>query len=55
MTKDEAKNLAKIIYKEINPLVDKWEDIKEYDISLCWDRCIRINEFLFSERELIDE
>jgi len=56
MNKFRSKKIAKIAYRDIKSVIDKWEKENDciFSIHFHWDGCITINDELFHERELID-
>lgn len=59
MDRLQAKVIARIAYKEIQAVMEKWESQYRSGNDLCisfnWDGCISVDVHFFSERELIIE
>lgn len=51
----QKRAIAKLAYKEIKSVIDKWESLGEYNyLPLCchWDGCITVDDTLFHEYQL---
>lgn len=47
--------MARIAYKEIMEVIDKWENLNKYNtmyFSFHWDGCITVDDELFHEHQL---
>jgi hypothetical protein len=51
---EHKKNLriAKLVYKELEDLTNKWQSMKDIEIHCCWDSCIFVNGEYFSYSEV---
>ena len=56
MNRKEKLYVARMAYKEIKQVIDKWEKSEQYPnlIYACWDECISVDDELFHHWELKD-
>lgn len=54
----QKRHIAKLVYREIRAVIDKWEyssaGVPHLDISANWDGCITVDDELFHEHQLRD-
>ena len=41
---NENLRIAKMAYKEIKAIIDKFESLEGNEIHCCWDECIWVND-----------
>lgn len=55
MTKSDQMHklyIARLAYKEVKAVMDKYENSLTCHVSFCWDGCIRVDDELFHEHQL---
>lgn len=53
-THEEKLAIARLAYKQIKSVIDSFENRQDFSIGCCWDACIRVEDELFHESELMD-
>ena len=54
-TREQKLEIARRVYHEIMPVIDRWENDSGLDIHCHWDECISVDDELFHSRELRGE
>lgn len=56
MERGIAQKIAKLAYRDIRFVIDKWEVENDcvFGIHVHWDGCITVGDEFFNERELMD-
>lgn len=56
MDRYSAQKIAKLAYRDIRSVIDRWESKNDCDFGIYthWDGCISVNDEIFHEHELSD-
>ena len=53
--RENKRKIAKLVYKDIKDVMDKWEDNPDSEIKCCWDECLWVDDEFFTYQDFYEE